>query len=817
MALPGRSRTWSGTRDPLLTIALVLGAMAVYCNASCPNRCSGHGQCGGKAECSCFTGWAGGDCSLRELPAARSRAGWMPCASLRLDPCCSCPYCCLPCVAAQAGVRAARLGQTLPQPLTPPTPSQSALIAESATTNLGDAPATPALRARLAIVVSVRPRPRHDPCSIVTLRSIVLARGDLVADCAVRCPDDCSGHGLCQTMRAAAGDHQIGARSLQYTSPWDADKIAGCVCDPGWSGYDCSQLGCTTGDDPLTGSQSRPVQVLRCDLATTAQETFRIAWNGGLSPEISPSFTAVDLQSALEAIPGIGEVGVVIESSSGTLSTICSSPSGSMSTGVVKILLRWQHASSPSLVLKHADGRQLDGVLSNQIVTALGGEGLSRSGDSTVVLSKVGTVEQEECSGRGSCLATGDCRCFTGFASSDRQGQPGSFQDCGYNLPNMVPSACSGLTSGGVPCSGHGRCSGSPSWRCECDSGFAGGDCSYRACPRGPSWFDRPRTASNVAHYTSECSDMGFCDRRRGQCDCRPGFGGAACSVLQCPGSTLSPEWEELAAQEGVHVPPEPRPCSGHGQCLSMRRLADFASSNGVPVQASYGENPGNLAAWDADSVLGCLCDEGWEGHDCSRVQCQSGNDPANDHVPGALQFPEQQTLTCIYSQGSPSFKLSFRGHSTPAMPHASSASELQAVLQDLESIGSIDVSFAAGLSTACSTGSGTTITFQFLTEHGDLPAISVPQLDGHQSTELTVPAEATEARRGNTENVPCNNRGLCNRGTGSCTCFPGWGASDGAGRAGLLDDCGHRAPYALRANGLDPILQRKFGPGSVS
>lgn len=35
--------------------------------AMCPNRCSGHGQCGGKAECSCFGGWAGGDCSMREF------------------------------------------------------------------------------------------------------------------------------------------------------------------------------------------------------------------------------------------------------------------------------------------------------------------------------------------------------------------------------------------------------------------------------------------------------------------------------------------------------------------------------------------------------------------------------------------------------------------------------------------------------------------------------------------------------------------------------------------------------------------------------
>lgn len=35
-------------------------------------------------------------------------------------------------------------------------------------------------------------------------------------------------------------------------SGWDMDMIHGCVCDPGWTGHDCSERSCIYGDDPLT-------------------------------------------------------------------------------------------------------------------------------------------------------------------------------------------------------------------------------------------------------------------------------------------------------------------------------------------------------------------------------------------------------------------------------------------------------------------------------------------------------------------------------------------------------------------------------------
>ena len=46
-----------------------------------------------------------------------------------------------------------------------------------------------------------------------------------------------------------------------YTGVWDADRIQGCACDYGFTGYDCSERDCISGDDPMTGGQVDEIQV----------------------------------------------------------------------------------------------------------------------------------------------------------------------------------------------------------------------------------------------------------------------------------------------------------------------------------------------------------------------------------------------------------------------------------------------------------------------------------------------------------------------------------------------------------------------------
>eukprot|EP01034_Spumella_vulgaris_P026572 gene26572-33173_t len=79
------------------------------------------------------------------------------------------------------------------------------------------------------------------------------------------CPNDCSGHGICSTIKDVAlfsgpdydstvefsGDG-LGA---VYTN-WDKNSIQLCECDLGFFGADCTLLMCPKGDDPMTINQN---------------------------------------------------------------------------------------------------------------------------------------------------------------------------------------------------------------------------------------------------------------------------------------------------------------------------------------------------------------------------------------------------------------------------------------------------------------------------------------------------------------------------------------------------------------------------------
>ena len=91
------------------------------------------------------------------------------------------------------------------------------------------------------------------------------------------CPNDCSGHGTCQSLKHFADDYshdaddsmvsvQFGIPSSNpntvpntgavYDNAWDATKSFGCKCDNGFQGADCSLRACPSGTDPLGGEGS---------------------------------------------------------------------------------------------------------------------------------------------------------------------------------------------------------------------------------------------------------------------------------------------------------------------------------------------------------------------------------------------------------------------------------------------------------------------------------------------------------------------------------------------------------------------------------
>ena len=157
-------------------------------------------------------------------------------------------------------------------------------------------------------------------------------------------------------------------------------------------------------------------------------------------------------------------------------------------------------------------------------------------------------------------------------------------------------------------CNGHGSCTGSLLDVCVCDDDWRGGapDCSLRACPSGPAWFDVP-TPAGTAHAAAECSGRGTCARGSGVCACAVGYEGPACERMTCPGPLPS---TSVAGD-----------CSGHGLCLTMREAAALRDYSVSFTSYEY-------ALWDADMVRGCACDVGWGGHGCSLRLCPLGDDP---------------------------------------------------------------------------------------------------------------------------------------------------------------------------------------------
>jgi hypothetical protein len=83
------------------------------------------------------------------------------------------------------------------------------------------------------------------------------------------CPNACSGHGKCRTIRELQGGDVQG---------WGGDHIQACLCDGGFFGPDCSQRLCPMGDDPMT----------LCDPNAPTQQVQRVSFTFNKPPP-SPS------------------------------------------------------------------------------------------------------------------------------------------------------------------------------------------------------------------------------------------------------------------------------------------------------------------------------------------------------------------------------------------------------------------------------------------------------------------------------------------------------------------------------------------------
>mmetsp|Transcript_8611 Transcript_8611/g.14308 ORF Transcript_8611/g.14308 Transcript_8611/m.14308 type:complete len:741 (-) Transcript_8611:146-2368(-) len=184
-------------------------------------------------------------------------------------------------------------------------------------------------------------------------------------------------------------------------------------------------------------------------------------------------------------------------------------------------------------------------------------------------------------------------------------------------------------------CSAHGKCGAYD--MCLCYRNWMANDCSERICQFGLAHVDTPKgdldassgfltgpdttvvqndfvypygtteqypatvdadgnVLTNTAHEYRECSNKGICDRQSGTCSCFEGYEGSACQRASCPVNS-----------EGV--------CSGHGTCESIKEIAARDFNN-------------QYSLWDEDVTMGCVCDGGYTGADCSERICKYGPDP---------------------------------------------------------------------------------------------------------------------------------------------------------------------------------------------
>ena len=390
-----------------------------------------------------------------------------------------------------------------------------------------------------------------------------------------------------------------------------------------------------------------------------------------------------------------------------------------------------------------------------------------------------GTRESAECANRGACdRATGTCQCWSGFTSSDGAGSAGSTGDCGHFDGTVVPTCPIGGADDEV-CSGHGACTGAgDEYTCTCHEGYMGGDCSLLECPVGRSWFDEATSVDEAHAEGAECSDMGTCNRYNGECQCDFRFEGSACERLKCP------------------LTDSQYPCSrDFGHCISIRDLAFRAELNGEADPRSYGDDD-TMTTWDHSMIHGCRCDSpildaaaeryGGRpmvvGYKCHERRCPTGDDPMTSD-----QDDEEQRFTCAETSGS--ISITFRQHSTVYVSHDATFATLASALEDLPTIGRVQVAPIDPTQTAiCSAGAGVETSIIFTTEHGDVPELSIRTNAGSSIV-------VTEYTKGTKEDLECSGRGICDRSNGVCKCFDGFSSSDGSDARGPRGDCSFVVP----------------------
>jgi hypothetical protein len=246
--------------------------------------------------------------------------------------------------------------------------------------------------------------------------------------------------------------------------------------------------------------------------------------------------------------------------------------------------------------------------------------------------------------------------------------------------------------------------------QCECFPGYKGSKCSLKTCPTGPRFADIAYKV-NQAHEVVECSGQGTCNTQSGACECYEGWGGPRCERRECPNN-----------------------CNSRGTCMTLRDAAREYNGWSLNHSTTY-------TAWDADTTVGCFCDPGYAGYDCSKKLCDYGVDP-RDVAPYNGYEKVHLVCDCSTAACGGKFKMRFKGRN--ALTYLTGDSVAADVVEHIISTGAYYAQTTAygadapivvtvgggGASTTVCAASTTRVTeIQFLRNTGDMPALSFSQI----------------------------------------------------------------------------------------
>lgn len=419
-------------------------------------------------------------------------------------------------------------------------------------------------------------------------------------DCSTRfngtCGNGCSGHGSCL---------------------WPHQENATCLCDHGWGGGDCSDslveracaFNCSSRGSCWNGT-------CVCDTGFTGQgcemttseymnlnSTMCWQWINGRVTNNSCSGQGACLNGTCVCDPGwSGHNCSIVDSGPPPRFVEC--PSNCSDHGACTFVLDAVHNTYNGTCSCDAgwDGPDCSlfwgGAVCEHNCSEHGScqngtcvcDGGWTGDDCTITWASLERLCPMNCSDHGTCQ-NGTCTCDYGWLG----------ENCSMPLP------CPG------DCSGHGVCD---LGNCTCDPGWAGADCSHAdVCPGY-----LPLAGVN-------CSGHGVCID--GNCSCDVGWGGYDCSEAGCLNScsgrgncvngTCLCMTGYIGADCGLgpYKGECPGRCTGHGAC-------SIVESTPLPNRTANIFRDGLLTA-----TVGCVCDEGWDGPDCSLRACPndcSGN-----------------------------------------------------------------------------------------------------------------------------------------------------------------------------------------------